>query len=238
MASRALLSNRLFQVAAASVVFTVGLALAWRYTDLSEVVTVEAVLGWIEVFSSKPWAPIALALAYTPASVVLFPRPLLTLAAVVAFGPWKGFAVAMAGILVNAFVGHSLGRVLDEKKLRRMGGPRFTRVAKALRNEGFLAVTLVGLLPVAPFFPEMLAFGALRLKLRHVLPGVALANLPGTLATTVLADQVAAVLSHERTLEPWIVVAWSRPWRRSRSSRTEHGDGWRRRLEAGFRRPG
>ena len=195
------------QVGLAIAAMALALTLAWRYTDLSEVVTVEAVLEWIEAFSGKSWAPFALVLAFTPASVVMFPRPLLTLAAVVVFGPWKGFAIAMSGILLSALVGHSLGRVLDEKRVRHWGGKRFSRVAKTLRNDSFLAVTLVGLLPVAPFFAEMLAFGALRLKLRHVLPGVFLANLPGTLATTVLADQVAAVLSHERTLEPWIVVA-------------------------------
>jgi uncharacterized membrane protein YdjX (TVP38/TMEM64 family) len=207
MPMRDILENRLVQVGLAFAAIAIALALAWRYTDLSEVVTVEAVLGWIEAFSGMAWAPFALALAYTPASVVMFPRPLLTLAAVVSFGPWKGFAVAMSGIVLNALVGYFLGRQLDEKRVKRWGGPRFSRVAKALKKEGFLPVTLVGLLPVAPFFAEMLAFGALRLKLRHVLPGVALANLPGTLATTVLADQVAAVLSQERTLEPWIVVA-------------------------------
>lgn len=183
-----------------------ALTLAWRYTPLSDIVTVEAVLGWIDAFSGKPWAPFVLALAYTPASLILFPRPLLTLAAVVAFGPWKGFAVAMGGVLVNALIGHSLGRTLDERRIKRLGGKRFGRVAEMMKGEGFLSVTLLGLLPVAPFFAEMLAFGALRLKLRHVLPGVALANLPGTLGTTVLADQLAAVLSQERSLDPWIVV--------------------------------
>lgn len=201
------LRNRLVLAGLAAGAVAAALAFAWRHTDLADAVTVESVLAWIETFSGKPWAPVLLALAYTPASLVLFPRPLLTLASVVAFGPWKGFAIAMAGILLNALAGHSLGRVLDEGRLRRLGGPRYGRVAKALRKEGLIPVALVGLLPVAPFFPEMLAFGAMRLKLRHVLPGVALANLPGTLATTVLADQVSAVLSHERTLEPWIVVA-------------------------------
>ena len=194
------------QVGLAFAAIAVALTAAWRYTPLSDIVTVEAVLGWIEAFSDKPWAPFVLALAYTPASLVLFPRPLLTLAAVVAFGPWKGFAVAMGGILVNALVGHSLGRTMDERRIKRWGGKRFARVAKTLKGEGFLSVTMLGLLPVAPFFAEMLAFGALRLKLRHVLPGVALANLPGTLGTTVLADQFAAVLSSERALNPWIVV--------------------------------
>jgi uncharacterized membrane protein YdjX (TVP38/TMEM64 family) len=195
------------QVGLAFGAVALALTLTWRYTDLKDVVTVDAVLDWIESFAAKPWGPFALALAYTPANIVMFPRPLLTLAAVVVFGPWKGFAIAMSGILITALIGYWLGRVMDEDRVRRLGGKRFDRVAKALRKEGFLAVTLVGLLPVAPFFAEVLAFGVLRLKLRHVLPGVFLANLPGTLGTTVLAHQVAAVLSHERKIEAWVVVA-------------------------------
>ena len=202
----ALLKNRLVQVILACAVVAGLLALAWRFTPLKEIVTVEAVIEWVETFQSKPWAPFVLALAYTPASVMMFPRPLLTLAAVVAFGPWKGFAVAMGGILVNALVGYWIGRTLDEKHMKKLGGPRFAKVGKLLKKEGLLPVTLLGLLPVAPFFVEMLAFGALRLKLRHVLPGVALANLPGTLGTTVLGDQIAAALSSDRTLNPWIVA--------------------------------
>ena len=207
MPIRDILRNRLVQVGLAFAAIAIALTVAWRYTDLSEVVTVDAVLGWIQAFSGKGWAPFVLALAYTPASIVMFPRPLLTLAAVVAFGPWEGFAVAMSGILINALAGYWLGRQMDEQRVKRWGGKRFGRVAKMLKKEGFVPVTLVGLLPVAPFFAEMLAFGAMRLKLRHVLPGVALANLPGTLGTTVLADQFAAVLAHDRALSPWIVVA-------------------------------
>jgi hypothetical protein len=79
----AFLHNRLVQVGLALAAVAIALTLAWRYTDLSEVVTVEAVLGWIEAMRGKEWAPFALALAYTPASIVMFPRPLLTLAAVV-----------------------------------------------------------------------------------------------------------------------------------------------------------
>ena len=202
----ALLRNRLVQVILACAVVAGLLALAWRFTPLREIVTVDAVLEWMETFKGKPWAPFALALVYTPASVMMFPRPLLTLAAVVAFGPWVGFTVAMGGILTNALVGYWVGRTLDEKHMKRLGGPRFAKVAKLLKKEGLLPITLLGLLPVAPFFIEVLAFGALRLKLRHVLPGVALANLPGTLGTTVLGDQIAAALSSERTLNPWIVA--------------------------------
>lgn len=202
-----LLRNRLFQVFLGCLAAAGLLAVAWRYTPLREVVTVDNVLAFVAGFSGKWWAPILLALAYTPASVVMFPRPLLTLAAALAFGPWQGFAIAMSGIVVNALIGYCIGRTMDEKRVRRWGGPRFTRVGKMLKKEGLVAVATVGLLPVAPFSVEVVAFGALRLKLRHVIPGVMIAMTPGTLATSVLGDQLAAVLSKDKSLNLWIVAA-------------------------------
>lgn len=207
MKTPALFGNRLFRVFAGFLAAAGLLALAWRYTPLAEIVTPSRVVAWVRSFSDYWWAPAALALAYTPASVVMFPRPLLTLAAAIAFGPWVGFAIAMSGILTNALIGYGLGRTMDRKRVERWGGPRFTRVGKMLRKEGLVAVATVGLLPVAPFSVEVLAFGAMRLKLRHVLPGVAIAMLPGTLATTMLGNQIAALFSDDRTLNAWIVAA-------------------------------
>ena len=202
----ALFRNRLFQVFLASLLVTGVLAVIWRFTPVKDIVTAERVVAWVRAFSGFWWAPFALALAYTPASVVMFPRPLLTLAAALAFGPWMGLAVAMSGIVVNALVGYGLGRTMDEKRVKRWGGPKFAQVGRMLKKEGLVAVATVGLLPVAPFSVEVLAFGALRLKLRHVIPGVMIAMLPGTLATTLLGNQLAAALSGDRALNLWIVA--------------------------------
>src|SRR5690606_10206700 len=153
-----LFRNRLFQVLLGCLAAAGLLALAWRYTPLREVITLDNVVAFVRSSSGKWWAPLALALAYTPASVVMFPRPLLTLAAAIAFGPWQGLAIAMSGIVVNTLVGYSLGRTMDEKRVRRWGGPKFARVGKMLKKEGLVAVATVGLLPVAPFSVETLAF--------------------------------------------------------------------------------
>jgi phospholipase D1/2 len=199
--------HRLFWAAAATIVALAAITAAWKFTPLADWLTAERVVEWVETFSTYWWAPYALALLYTPASIILFPRPLLTVAAAVAFGPWKGFAVAMGGVLLNALLGYIAGRQLDPRIVKRCGGAKMDRVGKALRKEGFLAVATVGLVPIAPFFVEMLAFGALRLKLWHVLLGVALANTPGVLGGTLLGDQLHAVLSSERTLNLWVVGA-------------------------------
>lgn len=200
------LRNPLAVGALASLGIALALAAAWRWTPLKDLVTAERVLGWVESFSSQWWAPIALAAAYTPASVVMFPRPLLTLAAVLAFGMWEGLAISLVGVIVNGLVFYFAGRQMSKATLERLGGPKLARVGKVLRKDGLLAVTTVGLLPVAPFAIEALAFGALRLKLRHVVPGIALAMLPGIVATVLLGDQLAAALSHERSINHGVIV--------------------------------
>ena len=202
-----LVRNPLARLAAAIVVAALCATLAWRYTPLSEYVTPERIVGWVETFAQFWWAPFVVALLYTPASFILFPRALITMAASIAFGPWEGFAVAMGGIALNALVGYAIGRSLDDAAMRRWGGKRVDRIAQMLRREGFMAVTTIGLLPVAPFIISVIAFGALRLRIHHVIGGVLLAHLPGTIGSTLLGDQVAAALSQHRNINAWIIVA-------------------------------
>lgn len=197
--------NPLFRITVGCIVACLVLVAVWRWTPLREHVTAEAVVRWVESFSSYWWAPFALALAFTPASVVMFPRPLLTLAAVIAFGPYVGFAVAMGGVMVNTLVLYAIGRFGAKEKIEKWGGPRLARVGKLLRREGLVAVATVGLVPVAPFLIEGLAFGALRLKLRHVLPGVALAMAPGMTAAVLIGHQLAAALTTDRTANRAII---------------------------------
>lgn len=216
-------------VAAILAVLVAAAAAAWRYTPLGEWLTAERIVDWVEALSRHWWAPVVLGLAYIPASLVLFPRPLLTIAAAMAFGPWEGFAVALGGVLATTVVGYALGRGVDPARVKQWGGQRMQRVVGALRKEGFIAVSTVCLLPLAPFFIEVVAFGALRLKLWHVLAGVTVSNVPGLAASTLLGDQVHAVLAHDRTLNVWVLalvaailvvgtLATRRLWRRMQAA--------------------
>jgi len=197
--------NPAVRVALVIAVLLLSATAAWRYTPLADWLTAERLVDWVETFSRYWWAPFALALVYTPAAVVMFPRPLLTMAAAIAFGPWEGFAVAMGGVMFSTLVGYVIGRRVDSARVRSWGGERMQRVFRALREEGLVAVATVCVVPIAPFFMEVVAFGALRLKLWHVMLGVFAANVPGLIASTLLGDQVHAILAHDRTINPWIV---------------------------------
>ena len=199
--------KRLIIFGAVLLAAAVGMSLAWRYTGLHDIVTVENTVEAIETISSKWWAPIVIALLYTPASIIMFPRPLLTLASAIAFGPWKGFAVAMCGIITSAFVLYWTGRQIDKKTVTRIAGPRIERLSRMLGKKGFLAIAAVGMVPAAPFSVEMVVAGALRIPLITLLLGVALAHLPGTIGTTVLGDQGVAAFSHGREINRGIIAA-------------------------------
>lgn len=196
----------LIALGAGFLLIVIGLSLAWRYTPLREVITIENVVGFFDEFSGKWWAPIALALLYTPASLVMFPRPLLTMAAAAVFGPVKGFVIAMVGVAASAVILYFIGQRIQEKTMRRLAGPKIDRLTRMLRKQGFMAIAALGFVPVAPFSVEMIVAGALRVRLRDLVLGVIVAHLPGTIATTLLGDQVAAAFRGGREVNRVIIV--------------------------------
>ncbi len=182
------------------------LALAWRYTPLADVFTVEHVTAWASAFSGQWWAPAVIVLSYVPSSVLMFPRPLITLASVVAFGPWLGFTYSMTGVSLSAALSYLLGAKLPEPTVRRLAGQRLTRVARALRRRGIVSMTALRLVPLAPFIVLGVVAGAIRIRLFDFLAGTVLGMLPGMLTATVFGDQLQAAIRDPALLNRWLVV--------------------------------
>ena len=206
MKNQALYKNPLVLTIAASIVVTILLALLWKLTPLADMAGPDEVIGWFRGFSGSFWAPAAIIFAHLVASIVMFPRPLLTIAAVVAFGMVAGFAYSMIGVLISAAAGWYAGKLFDEKRIKRMAGPRLAPMTRMLKKEGLIACTLLRLLPVAPFTVESVVAGALRVKLWHLLAGTFLGMLPGMLGTTILGDQLAAAFSGDREMNRWVIA--------------------------------
>ena len=189
----------------ALIVAAIALTLVWRYTPLAEYVTPSRAIQWSETFSRYWWAPLAVILAYTPASLVMFPRWLITLMAVAAFGPWAAFAYAQTGVLVAAIAGYVTGELVNRETVRHMAGRRLNKLSRILQKRGLIAVTLVRLVPIAPFMVVNAVMGAMRIKLHHFLIGTVLGMMPGMLATTVLGDQMTAAIADPSRLNFWLV---------------------------------
>jgi phosphatidylserine/phosphatidylglycerophosphate/cardiolipin synthase-like enzyme/uncharacterized membrane protein YdjX (TVP38/TMEM64 family) len=184
-----------------------ALTALWRFTPLAELITAERVIALAQDFAARWWAPLVILAAYTPACVVMFPRPLITLAAVIAFGPWLGFTYAMSGIVLAAVATYYAGQRMKRDTVRRLAGPHLDRMVEVLKKHGLLAMTLLRLVPLAPFVVEGLVAGAVRLRLWHLAVGTMLGMLPGTLAATIFGDQLASALSGSGEINWWIVGA-------------------------------
>jgi phospholipase D1/2 len=190
----------------AAVVLTIlGLMAVWRFTPLREVATAEAAIAWAKAFGEQWWAPLVLMAAYTPACLVMFPRPLITLAAVIAFGPLLGFVYSLTGICVSSAVTWYMGRHMRRDTVRRIAGPKLDRMIEVLKKHGLVAMTLLRLVPIAPFAVESIVAGAIRMKLWHVVVGTAIGLLPGTLTTTVFGDAIETAVTGAGEVNWWFV---------------------------------
>jgi uncharacterized membrane protein YdjX (TVP38/TMEM64 family) len=127
--------------------------------------------------------------------------------AVIAFGPWKGFAYAMIGVILAGIATFIPGRLVGRDTVKRLAGPRLKPVTRFMEQRGLIAVTLVRLVPVAPFPIVNLVMGAVRVKLWHFVLGTFLGFLPGTLAATVLSDQLAQALEEPARVNFWLIGA-------------------------------
>jgi phospholipase D1/2 len=137
----------------------------------------------------------------------MFPRPLITLAGVIAFGPWQGFACAVGGVVASAVVTYYVGRRMKRDTVRRLAGRKLDRMVEVLKKHGLLAMTLLRLVPIAPFAVEGIVAGAVRLKLWQLVAGTAIGMLPGTLAATIFGDQLESALTGASGMNWWVIGA-------------------------------
>ena len=182
----------------------ISLTLLWRATPLATMISPQHVIAWAKDFGARWWAPLVVMALYTPACLVMFPRPLITLAAVIAFGPWLGFVYSLVGIVASSVVTYCIGRGMRRDTVRRLAGAKLDRMTEVLKKHGLLAMTLLRLVPLAPFAIESIVAGAVHLKVWHVAVGTAIGLLPGTLATTIFGDQIETALSGG-SINWWVV---------------------------------
>jgi uncharacterized membrane protein YdjX (TVP38/TMEM64 family) len=96
---------------------------------------------------------------------------------------------AAAGAMASALTTYALGRWLGPRGLRQFFGPRLNLITRSFARRGIPTVTLVRLVPVAPFSQVNLAAGALCIPARDYLLGTALGLMPGLAVMSLLGHQ-------------------------------------------------
>lgn len=194
------------------IVAVVALVLAWRYTPLSEWAAPEKVAEVFGKAAASPWALPAVLGIYTAASLVVFPITLLIAATAAAFGTWQGLLFATLGSMVSAMVTYIAGRKLGARMLRRYMGPRMNRVAAKVKDHGILAVTMLRLMPTAPFTLVNMIAGATKIRVVDYIVGTFLGLAPGILAMSALGGRIMDVLKNPTFIDVAIFVAIMIAW--------------------------
>jgi len=100
-----------------------------------------------------------------------------------------------------------MGRHMRRDTVRRLTGAKLDRMIEVLKKHGLVAMTLLRLVPLAPFAVEGLVAGAVGVRLWEFMLGTALGMLPGTLAATVFGDQMQAALEDPSQTNYWLIGA-------------------------------
>ncbi|TFH86003.1 TVP38/TMEM64 family protein [Billgrantia azerbaijanica] len=188
----------------ALLVMLVALGLGWQWLALEEVLTVEALLALAKgsvAWRDASWAVLVVMAVYAAASLVMFPLSLLVALTGLLFGPWWGFAYALAGTLTASMLTWWVGRRIGREALVRHGGKHLRGLSRYLAGRGIRTMTLVNLLPLAPFTLTNLMAGAFHLRFRDYMIGSALGIVPGLAGVTLLGSQLGELATAESRTE-------------------------------------
>ncbi|MEF8731958.1 MAG: VTT domain-containing protein [Candidatus Accumulibacter meliphilus] len=106
-----------------------------------------------------------------------------------------------------ALASYLAGLGLPRREVQKLGGKRLFKLAEILRRRSLSAMTALRLVPVAPFVVVGMCAAAIGIRVQPFLFGTLFGMLPGTLATTVFGDQLAALLDDPARINYGIVAA-------------------------------
>jgi len=188
-------------VAGAALLLAVAaLAAAWHWTPLAAWLDVPRLAGFVAALRDAPLAPLWILTLYVVAACLAVPITLLIFSTAMVFGALDALFYALAGSLLGAAFTFELGQLLGRDLVRRVAGPRLTRLNHRLQRRGLLAIVTLRLLPIAPFTVVNLAAGASRIPLRHFMIGTLIGMLPGIVAITLFTDRVLAAVRQPSAL--------------------------------------
>lgn len=182
-----------------AVIAIIALVLAWKITPLSEYATPEKVVPLLEKVKNTAWAfPTGMA-AYVLGTLIFFPHMIMTATVVIVFPPVEAFLIAMLGSLVSCMIGFFAGKQLGQDSLRAMTGRYADKIAHYADKGGLIGLTLLRLVPIAPYTVVNLALGMMNVPFWRLMGATALGMLPGTAVSVLLGQSALSFWKHPDT---------------------------------------
>jgi phospholipase D1/2 len=207
------------------VVLLLGLAAAWRWTPLQELLSPERISTYLSSVASNEWRAVIAVGGFIVASLAMVPVTLLAVIGGVVFEGWQAFAYVMLGALGASAIGFLGGRLLGRDIVERWSGSGVEQLSKRLAKRGTVAVAILRLVPIAPFPIFNLVAGSSHLGARQFMVGSLLGLLPGLGAITLFSNSLWSALTSPSTGNVLIAGAvgvvlfgaawWAKRWLRT-----------------------
>ncbi|MDQ7735093.1 TVP38/TMEM64 family protein [Halomonas sp. SpR1] len=185
-------------IALSVLVVLLALGGLWQWLTVNDIVTVNSIRAWVAAspqWRDSPWVFALVTVVYVIALLVMFPLSILVAVTGLIFGPVWGFVYATIGTLASSVVSYAVGHRLGREALMNYGGKHMKGLSHYLSRRGIRAMTLINLLPLAPFTLTNMMAGAFHIKFRDYMIGSTLGIVPGLAAVTLLGSQLGALVT-------------------------------------------
>jgi len=179
----------------------------WTFTPLREYATLEALTALAQELEGMRTTPLIVLAVYVIGGVILLPVSVTIAATGLVFGAWPGLLYAIGGTLASAAVTYSIGALIGQEKLNRLGGKRAETLNSKVGAKGLRTVIAIRIVPVAPFAVINVVLGASRVRFKDFMLGTALGMAPGILLKVLFADQLADAARSSDEGSVWTLVA-------------------------------
>lgn len=183
------------------------LAAVWRWTPLNAYADPKALAALLHQLRESPWALLVIIGIYIAANAMLFPNTVLNIATILGLGTTMGLPCALAGSLAAGLVAYAAGHYFGAERLQRLEAGKLERLSARLRRGGILGITMLRLLPIAPYTVVNLMAGAARVGVVPFSVGTLLGLLPGNLLVTAFGHQLRSMIREPSVSEVVAMVA-------------------------------
>nr|WP_136252788.1 VTT domain-containing protein [Ningiella ruwaisensis] len=147
----------------------------------------------LESFRNSPWALFIVCGIYVVAGLLFFPVTVLSLAVAMVFGALWGTIYGMAGVMASTAVLFLIGQIMGDKGLRKLAGPKVSRIDRKFAENGIFGVAVLRMIPVAPFSLVNLVAGISSIRISYFLAGTFMGMLPPMIVKALVGGSIADI---------------------------------------------
>ncbi len=187
----------------------VVVAVLWSFTPVGDWLDKEAIAEFFvaDDRTFPAMGQLYFILVFIITAIFGLPVTVLVGSAGILYGPFLGSGLALAGSLLSATGSYLIGRRTGKHFIRNFAGEKINTISKRMSRRGIWAVTVIRMVPVAPFAVVNMLAGASHISLRDFTLGTLIGMLPGILLLTTFFGQLVRVIRNTTTTNILIFIA-------------------------------